>query len=181
MKRHLNQAFISMNFALVLILLTACSNLLSTDTSGIALKTGSTINFSDDITGGFENGWSYSPEPGGIWSVKDESFLKFRYSEKYENGLKLDITMKAFVNSKNPNVSLVLTANGVEVKKVDFDEKNSDGEYAVVVPPEVMAIYPGEILLNFQITGAASPKELGVSEDIRKLGVFLIKITPNGI
>ena len=57
MKRHLNQAFISMNFALVLILLTACSNLLSTDTSGIALKTGSTINFSDDITGGFENVW----------------------------------------------------------------------------------------------------------------------------
>ena len=170
--------FGSFIFSLMLIMTSACSSITSTDASGISLQADKIIDFSDDIAGGAENGWSPSPDSGGTWSASDKTFLKFRYEEKFENGLGLNITMGSFVNPKNPKIDLVLTANGEEIKKIAFDEKSPGGEYSVLIPAEILSKSPGEILLSFQITGAAVPKDLGVSEDLRKLGIFLIKIVP---
>jgi hypothetical protein len=162
----------------MLILTSACSSITSTDASGILLQADKVINFSDDIAGGSESGWSPSPDSGGTWSASDQTFLKFRYEEKFENGLSLKITMSSFVNPKNPKVDLVLIANGEEIDNIVFNEKSPGGEYSVLIPEEILSKSPGEILLSFQITGAASPKDLGVSEDLRKLGIFLIKVVP---
>lgn len=179
MSRINNKIFGSFIFSLMLILTSACSSITSTDASAILLQAGKIINFSDDIAGGPENGWSPSPDSGGTWSASDQTFLKFRYEEKFENGLGLKITMSSFVNPKNPKVDLVLTANGEEIDKISFNENSPGGEYSVLIPGEILAKSPGEILLNFQITGAATPKDLGVGEDLRKLGIFLIKIVPS--
>jgi hypothetical protein len=148
--------------------------------SGLLLKTESVISFSDDIAGGAENGWSPSPDSGGTWSASDQAFLQLRYEDEFKDGLNLNIRMSAFVNEKNPNVTLVLTGNGIEVSEINFDEKSSGGDYSVVLGPDVLAKSPGNIKLGFEITNAASPKDLGISEDLRKLGIFLIQITPSG-
>jgi hypothetical protein len=40
---------------------------------------------------------------------------------------------------------------------------------------------PGVLTLEFNVPNSTSPKALGISEDIRDLGIFLMKITPSNI
>jgi hypothetical protein len=177
----LKKVIFAIIFGLSSFLLAACSSLNTNGAVDLFLTIDKPINFSDDIAGGSENGWSPSPDSGGTWSAGDLAFIQLKYENKFENGMNLKIRMSSFVNENNPSVALLLKANDIEVNSIQFNEKKSGGDYVVFIGSEILAKSPGNIKLEFQITNAAVPKDLGVSEDLRKLGIFLIQITPSQV
>lgn len=176
MGKIVNRILRIISVGVLLVFLTGCSGPGEPDNVAINLKVGETITFTDSKAGGMANGWS-RPEAGGTWSASDNATLYFDYEEKFDRGLRLGISMLAFVNEQNPNVALKLLANGTAISEIDFDLQNPRGDYTVRISPETLSKNPGKVKLEFRILNAAVPKDLGISQDIRKLGVFLKKIT----
>jgi hypothetical protein len=179
-KKSIKLIFTALTAIILLTTATACGSSSESSASGITLKAGETISFAEDIAGGGENGWSL-PDNGGTWSASDEAQLSFSYEGGFDRGLNFKISMASFVNDKNPNIDLTLLANNLAVSNINFNQTNFEGEYSVNIGPEVLEKTPGKLRLMFRIANAAVPKDLGLGEDLRKLGVFLINITPSAM
>jgi hypothetical protein len=181
MKYQVTRSLSVLGSILLLLWLTGCGSSGESVSSGIVLTAGETISFADNIAGGAENGWSVGPESGGTWTASDRAILKFSFGKEFDAGMAMSLDLISFVNEKNPRIDLNLKANDVQVGSFNFNQSNSGGVVEIKIDSKTLAMNPGVLTLEFNIPNSTSPKALGISEDIRDLGIFLMKIIPSNI
>ena len=82
----------------------------------------------------------------------------------------LTLDLRAFIQSKHPSQLVNININGIPQKTVTLS-KSEHNQVELVIPPSA---YGKEwINLSFNLPQAISPKELGMGEDTRKLGIGL--------
>ena len=172
-----NKQFIrTLSSVVLLLILTGCGSSNDSAKSGISIKAGEAISFSQDITGGKEDGWSL-PDSGGTWSQSKRATLKLNYGSEFANGMNLSLKTMGFVSNKEQATRVVISANGVEVKKIDFSSNQPNADISLNIPKEILSSNKSQLVLSFDTPSAVSPKDLGLSEDVRKLGIFLIELS----
>jgi hypothetical protein len=137
-----------------------------------ALQIGEKIEWSNpDMRCFLKKGWSENTENWGVWSQGKKATLTLPLPSSTTKEIALEL--RAFVSPTYPSQNIAIAANGDLFKsyKLYSFENNK-----VVIP---LAPSPGQrsIELNFIIPEARSPKAVGLSEDIRELGIGLISAT----
>lgn len=133
---------------------------------------GKLINFSKKATQCFlKSGWGHT-EDWGVWSTSADAFIEFpRPSKPFTQAT---LVLKPLINSKKP----------IEVVKIQINS-NLEYEYTLTQPKEYVINIPipsseqnvDKVNLKIHLANAISPKDLGISQDDRRLGVGLISIT----
>jgi hypothetical protein len=130
------------------------------------------FNSSDLIQRTLIQGWS-GIEDWGVWSDGDESVLKFSIDHASADSAKINLDYILFNN--NPTSETVLqikSIKGVVVDEINYDEAASNQNKTLALSD--FRIQDGSYTLVFHFLNLKSPKELGVTEDSRKIGIGLI-------
>ncbi len=159
----------------ILATVVGCSHSVVLPESVITLRAGEVVTFSENEAGGIDNGW-WEAESAGNWSKSDRPFLILGFDDAFKNGMNLTLSMLAFVVEKNPNMVVSIKANEEFVKKINFNTSKTFEEVSLNLSKEILSKKKGMVTLTFEITGAAVPKEVGWSDDVRKLGILLSQL-----
>lgn len=170
--KSISEAFVA---GIMLVTIVACSHSVVLPKSAITLRAGEVVTFSENEAGGIDNGW-WEAESAGNWSKSDRPFLILGYDDAFKNGMNLTLSMLAFVVEKNPNMAVLIKANEEFVKEVNFKTGKTFDEVSLNISKEILSKKKGMVTLSFEITGAAVPKEIGWSTDVRKLGILLSQL-----
>jgi hypothetical protein len=119
-------------------------------------------------------GWS-APESWGTWSVGNKAFISLLLSEPPDHDAELLIEATAFLAKKHPQLEVDISVNQVKLGTLKYDEQTKGGVRILKLPKAVIE-KDGKILIRFAFKNPKSPVELGVSEDIRQLGLGLVGI-----
>lgn len=123
-------------------------------------------------------GWSEADEGFGTWSDGDRAAINFSIRSNAK-ALFFSAQVRPFLASSHSRVDVSLAANGVPVAEWSFDAaRPDDREWSwrhVRIPEDVTASEDIQIVLS--IRSPASPKDLGLSIDSRKLGIALRKFS----
>ena len=129
---------------------------------------GKSIDFSNRNTQCFlEKDWGQN-ESWGVWSIgPDPQLALFMPSGKPKT---LTLDLRAFINPQHPSQEVNISINGVPQKTVTLN-KLDNNQIELAIP--VSAYGKEWINLGFSLPQAISPKELGMGDDGRKLGIGL--------
>lgn len=120
------------------------------------------------------DGWHAPDGEWGVWSDGDKAEIKFTIRPD-GNTLFFNAQVYPFLASTHPRIAVSLSANGVPLGEWSFDiTRPADRIWSwrhVLIPESAMA--SGEINIVLGIHSPASPRELGLSIDARKLGIAL--------
>lgn len=122
----------------------------------------------------FGEGWSYVEDDFGIWSDGDRAEINFSIRPD-TRPLFFNTQVRPFLTATHSQLDISLAVNLVPVAEWSFDAaRRSDRSWSwrhVQIPEHVAA--SGDIHIVLSIRSPASPKELGLSIDSRKLGLAL--------
>ena len=125
-----------------------------------------------NISISFPSGWSF-PENWGRWSDGEEARFRLAFQEM-ENAKVLIFKVRPFVNEKHKELNVDIYGNGHYLTSWEFHHGKPFPETKIYVPKSLI---DGNILdLKFKIDNPKSPKELGLSQDSRKLGIGFISV-----
>jgi hypothetical protein len=110
-------------------------------------------------------GWSVA-EPGGRWSDRGRAVVAFRLANPTAATLRLKLA-PFLVTGKLDQQRLNVKLNGQMVSSLILN-KGEPSEYSIPLPAGVLR---DKNILTFELPDAAAPKDLGVSEDTRQLGI----------
>lgn len=136
-------------------------------------RIGETVNFASNGNGRsyLDRGWGES-EPWGTWAVSNknkESTLSLNLQPNDRRAYELTVDSIAFIAPGHPYQGINVTANGVQIASWAFSASAPMGIRTAIVPAEL--IRDGKLRLTFVAPDGVSPKQLGVSEDPRVLGI----------
>ena len=118
-----------------------------------------------------KEGWSHG-EGEGRWTDGDQARLRLILPEDCRNGLVLTCGMKPFLGSPGSTLKLRLTFNDREVSLICWAEPTVETQQiSLAIWPDSQ--YHRGVELVFCLTGACSPASLGLSDDSRRLGVWV--------
>ncbi|GEM_PF-2176794 len=118
-------------------------------------------------------GWS-APEPWGTWSDGDAAMIVMKLASEPAQDLVLALDGHAFVTAKHPHQEIDLKVNGHPLGTIHYDFPSSDEIRTVPIPKAFIA--DRLVKLEFGFKDAISPKELGLSQDPRRLGLGLVSL-----
>lgn len=120
------------------------------------------------------SGWG-EPAFWGVWSVAPEATLTCLPFPPPGEPIVWRAAVRAFVWPQHPRLAVEVVANGVPVGRWHFEHRQDRGvvERVAMIPAELVRHEPVE--LQFRIPGCISPRELGLSQDERQLGIGLVK------
>lgn len=113
------------------------------------------------------SGLSYI-ESFGRWSDGDSIFFRLQTTKQNEK-VSVSINVNPFVCPARPNQKCKIICNGHEIQDIVFDKPDKQ-EINMIVPND----NNGNLDFVFEFDNTQSPKELGLSEDNRKLGLGFI-------
>jgi glycosyltransferase involved in cell wall biosynthesis len=123
-------------------------------------------------------GWGGTEFGHGVWSNGALAELCFRFEQRPTGPLRLRINLTAFVVKEHPTVSVCVSAEGFDIGQWRFDitqpELVHGSWHEAIIPPE--AIRNNAFSITLKIEHPASPRKLGLSGDIRWLGILLHKL-----
>ena len=124
-----------------------------------------------DMTKFLSRGWS-PPEQWGAWTVDRDARLSLPvYTEEFPSGACVELRVVGFAPDKPREVTL--SAWGVQPLTLWLDQQPKT--LTIEVPPGTLdAVKP--LKLRFHILNPISPNSLGLSQDIRSLGLGLISV-----
>lgn len=127
-------------------------------------------------------GWS-APEGWGTWSTGSIARILLDLSgPEFSRGSTLDFEVMPFLASRSASQRVALRSAGREIGEWKFPE--SAGESAWEPLHRRVSIGPGDrradgrVVLEFAIESPTSPMEAGLSDDLRRLGLAVIRFTP---
>ncbi len=122
-------------------------------------------------------GWSYA-EPGATWTIGSDATLFLRLSDAPAKNFRLAARLIGFTPPQHPDLHFVVLVNGQRVGEWTARAGESSLECSAGVPAGL--IHHGINGIVFHVDDARSPAELGISVDMRKLGVALqtLKLDP---
>jgi hypothetical protein len=135
------------------------------------LRVGSAVRLGEDahdedMLGG---GWG-DPEPFGRWTQGSRADLLVRLDDSpAARGLEFEAF--PFIGRDGRRLQVDVWANGRHLGRVDYERATPSVERVPLGASAAAA--NGSLLLTWKIRNPASPAELGVSPDPRKLGLFL--------
>lgn len=111
-------------------------------------------------------------EPHGRWSDGDRVVLKFRLPETRCEAATIALSLRGFVNAKNPLQSGKVVLNGAEIGRLEILAGDANpAQFTFEMPTP--SVKWGELNeLAFDIEKPVSPKSLGMSNDHRVLGFY---------
>jgi hypothetical protein len=121
------------------------------------------------------DGWD-QPAQWGVWSVKSHAAIDFRPVPVPLESVELTAIVRGFVPPQQPSLDVDVYVGDVRVGTWTFAHPADFAfvERRVVVPPEL--VHDGWIRLRFAMPAARSPRELGMSQDDRTLGLGLVRL-----
>lgn len=133
-------------------------------------KSGTEIYFNkggkgDNYIANYIGGWS-TPEDNFTWTDGPEAALKFRLNDLVHNNILLRILAFPYLGSKVKSQKIGVYINNIKITSWDISNENW---YSVIIPANV--IKTKDINIKFTISNPISPKNVGESEDDRKLGI----------
>jgi hypothetical protein len=110
-------------------------------------------------------GWSVA-EPGGRWSDRGRAVVAFGVANPTAATLRLKLA-PFVVAGKLDQQLMNVKLNGQTVSNLILN-KGEPAEYSI---PLLAGVLRDKNILTFELPAAAAPKDLGVSEDTRRLGI----------
>jgi hypothetical protein len=150
-----------------------------------ALTRGAHVDFrpggnSESVLG---EGWSEHTDTWARWTDGPRATLRLRGRNGIERGSHLEMTLSAFVAPRHPRQRVTVSMNGRQLGVLEFTQKQvANGPATIQLPvPSGVDACGDELLLQLDLPDAQSPKNLGLSDDLRRLGVAMIelRLVPN--
>ncbi len=134
---------------------------------------GDTISFTQDGNANkyTESGFSH-PEPQHTWTEGRNAQLNLFIKDKPTTNLRLKITAWPFLGGNITSQTVKVYANDTLIETWQIKQ---EGEYAAIIPASVLT--SENIALRFDVSNPMSPKNLGMSEDSRLLGIAFKTLT----
>jgi Domain of unknown function (DUF7024) len=134
------------------------------------------VDFSGKGDGGFyaAEGWS-GPEDWGRWSLGEEARIVMRISGYIGQELTLNLTYVALANQKQPCQKVAITGNGYTIATQEIclaDNGGAPTPHRYRLPAGLVSA-DGLLEIRIKTPDAITPKQLGINEDPRILGVGL--------
>lgn len=145
------------------------------------LAIGDTVIFSSDVKMqpkiNLVSGWSVL-EPWGVWSDGEQATLSFSAKDLPGN-FKMTLSYTGFVSEKHPKQSFeIMNAQGVVLASCDFEVGGAAGSKMVDVAIDKArdADSEGNVVLTIKMLSPVTPKDAGVADGDRLLGMGLLSI-----
>lgn len=114
-------------------------------------------------------GWS-NPEHWGTWSIGKAASLDIPIDPTLRTGLRIACVVMAFVTEANPEQAVTIAIDGHVIERWVFTMgDNRRLRYATI--PIALLARQNPIRIDFLIRHPISPKEMGISDDPRLLGI----------
>lgn len=141
-------------------------------------------NFKDSII--LIKGWSIQ-EDKGIWTDSSHSFLILKLDKKTNSDLILTIEGSPYINDAHPTLEIDVVVNHKNIGTLIYNIDNLPISIIGNLPLNKQVIIPKSLIYNnilnieFIFNKVISPKQLKLSSDDRKLGLFVssLKLTKN--
>ena len=140
----------------------------------VSLSSSSPITFNKPGLLSTSAGWSVS-EGGGTWSVGDTASIAVSFP-KFSKDVEVYFTSQANLSSKNPKVVAKVFVNSKLISTITYTSAFNGGTRSLLIPANVLGSNYSNVPIKLIISGASSPKSLGLGNDKRNLGVFLISL-----
>ena len=112
------------------------------------------------------SGWA-EPEPWGAWSVERESVLRVRLSPPQE-WQRVRLALRYRTVQLDRKRELAVAIGGAAPARRKLDKRGHEGELVLDVAPEML---DGPVDLRIVNLNSRAPRELGIGEDQRPLGI----------
>jgi hypothetical protein len=120
-------------------------------------------------------GWS-DVEPWGTWMIGNEAQVMIPTSLQMQGDLTLIVNSWAFLSGHHKQLKLDIKANNIYVGTWNYHiDNNSIQARSLQIPRSAIAAN-GNVILSFNTTDSHSPKDVGLSEDIRELAIGIVSI-----
>lgn len=113
-------------------------------------------------------------EPWGRWSIRPRVMVKFRHGDTPCKNQVLKLVARAFIGKANSQVVARVLLNGELIGTMSFRDA-SDQLITFTVPGLLQENAVN--VLRFEIEGAMSPRQLGIGDDARPLGIGLVELS----
>jgi glycosyltransferase involved in cell wall biosynthesis len=124
-------------------------------------------------------GWGGTELGHGVWSNGALAELCFRLEQRPTGPLRLSINLTAFVVKEHPNVTVHVSAEDLDIARWSFSVAQPElvhgSWHEAIIPPE--ATWDKALSIRLKIEHPASPRKLGLSGDIRSLGILLHRLS----
>ena len=122
-----------------------------------------------------KEGWD-EPTGWGVWSVERRAEVRVRPAPAPLEPIELTAIVRGFVPPAQPRLDVEVHVGGHHVTTWSFVNPTdfSFVERRVTVPPDLLE--DGWLRVTFVIPEARSPRELGMGQDERHLGIGLVRL-----
>jgi glycosyltransferase involved in cell wall biosynthesis len=125
------------------------------------------------------SGWGATEFGAGVWSNGSIAELCFELEQRPAGPLRLRMNLTAFVVKEHPAITVHVSAEDFDVARWSFGLAQSElihgSWHEATIPAE--ATSNGEFSVKLRIDQPASPRKLGLSADIRLLGIMLHRLS----
>jgi len=127
------------------------------------------------IRGGLVHGWSVPESAGGRWTVGGEAEIALR-AEDHRGDLTGSMRLRPFARPLRRAISAQVWANDHRIATWLFSPGDGSAQFRSFVVPRYVIARQRSLRLGLRIRRAASPASLGLSDDTRRLGLFVEEI-----
>jgi glycosyltransferase involved in cell wall biosynthesis len=157
--------------------LTAAEEKAAVDARRDIWRLGDTLSFSagSPHLALLRRGWG-EPAPWGTWSVDPVATVSFRPMPQPGEPLVVRAMVRGFVPAAQSSLDVDVLVDGTPVTtwRFRYPADFTFVERSVTIPPELLA--DGVVHLQLSMPTVRSPRELGMSEDDRRLGVGVARV-----
>ena len=135
----------------------------------VTYSIGSTINFSREGNGVLfmRKGWG-TPEAWGSWTDGCEATLLLRFAQVPRNNLQMNACVRAFLTGGHMELQVNIRVNG---ERIATWKATNKGFLTLQCQINLPLVRGGACEIAFEIVNPLSPKEAGISNDARLLGL----------
>ncbi|WP_247324422.1 glycosyltransferase family 2 protein [Bradyrhizobium sp. 141] len=119
-------------------------------------------------------GWS-EPEQWGTWSAARNCVLRFEVQPIPSRPVELVLACRAFVSDGNPQLRAVCRVGNGAQQELTFSRGAFAGLRRLMLDPAAIAA-DGMLTITLSLSDPRSPADLGLSSDVRPLGIGLERI-----
>lgn len=143
------------------------------------VELGQTLFFGTDGDGTryLGDGWS-SPEVWGVWAEEPEAELRIVIDLRGPLPTHLELEAGALVADEHPSQAVDCIINGEAANALHFSPGSNTGWRQVAIPAPALAKAKSAAALTvtFRMQNPGVPKELGLNDDSRRLGIALHRL-----
>jgi hypothetical protein len=137
------------------------------------LKVGGVIDFRDTSPDRYLGlGWS-AAEPWGRWTEGRRASLRFAIDAATESQLTLHVRASALIGGSKKRQDVVVTVNNFRLGEWAF-EQSGIFERSIRIPASAFR-QDGVFHVDLEISSPASPRDIGLGDDTRALGIALFE------